>query len=73
MRYLPTLLPLLLFIPAAQAAGVQTATLTAFAPVPEPMIWSMMIAGFGFAGSALRRAARRRGVSRQSPPVRRVP
>jgi len=27
----------------------------AFAPVPEPATWAMMIAGFGFAGAAVRR------------------
>jgi hypothetical protein len=30
----------------------------ALAPVPEPAIWSMLIAGIGFAGAALRRTAR---------------
>jgi hypothetical protein len=29
------------------------------APVPEPAIWSMMIAGIGFAGAALRRTTKR--------------
>lgn len=30
-----------------------------FAPVPEPATWAMMIAGFGLAGTALRRRAAR--------------
>jgi hypothetical protein len=29
------------------------------APVPEPALWSTMIAGIGFAGAALRRSTRR--------------
>lgn len=33
------------------------------APVPEPAIWSMMIAGIGFAGAALRRARRWRSAA----------
>ena len=43
--------------PATQ--GLESWTPPALAPVPEPTIWAMMIAGFGFAGAALRRTARR--------------
>ncbi|MBC9031017.1 PEPxxWA-CTERM sorting domain-containing protein [Sphingomonas sp. JC676] len=45
---------------AAGNANASRATGPArLAPVPEPAIWSMMIAGIGFAGAALRRTARR--------------
>lgn len=62
MRYLLAILPLTLLSAAALAGGAQAVPPAALAPVPEPMIWSMMIAGFGFAGAALRRSARRRGI-----------
>jgi hypothetical protein len=33
------------------------------APVPEPAIWAMMLAGIGFAGASLRRKAKRTRIS----------
>jgi hypothetical protein len=43
---------------AANPAASRTSGPARLAPVPEPAIWSMMIAGIGFAGAALRRARR---------------
>lgn len=37
---------------------------SALAPVPEPATWAMLVAGFGFAGFALRR--RRQTIARTS-------
>jgi len=55
---------------ASAAQGLESWTPPALAPVPEPAIWAMMIAGFGFAGSALRRKARPRRIAakRQANP-----
>ena len=67
MRYLPIMLPLALFAampafagtaPARHAGGHGTGAPAALTPVPEPAIWSTMIAGIGFAGASLRRARR---------------
>ena len=38
-------------------------SLTPFQAVPEPASWALMIAGFGLAGSALRRARPRRAIA----------
>jgi hypothetical protein len=73
MRYLPAMLllaatPVLAGTASAKAPAQQAAAnLSAsralgqarLAPGPEPAIWSMMIAGIGFAGAALRRTTRR--------------
>ncbi|MET0307484.1 MAG: PEPxxWA-CTERM sorting domain-containing protein [Sphingomonas sp.] len=40
-------------------ASAQPLTRAVLAPVPEPALWSTMIAGIGFAGAALRRSTRR--------------
>ena len=43
---------------AARSGVVAFASVVGAGPVPEPATWAMMIAGFGLAGAATRRARR---------------